>query len=44
MDGDGEDNPEELNKMISLASNNEEFIITSNRKARKESSIYNSTL
>ena len=39
MDGDGEDNPEELNKMISLASNNEEFIITSNRKARKESAF-----
>lgn len=39
MDGDGEDNPEELVKMILLASNNSEFVVTSNRKARKESPI-----
>ena len=39
MDGDGEDNPAELNKMITLASKNTGFIITSNRKARKESPI-----
>lgn len=36
MDGDGEDNPYELNKMFKLAKKNKEFIITSHRKKRNE--------
>lgn len=39
MDGDGEDNPHELNKMFKLAKKNKEFIITSHRKKRNEKFI-----
>ncbi len=37
IDSDGEDNPLEINKMLKLAEMNENFVITSNRLARKES-------
>ena len=37
IDSDGEDNPLEINKMLKLAEINENFVITSNRLARKES-------
>ena len=36
IDSDGEDNPLEINKMLKLAEINENFVITSNRLARKE--------
>ncbi len=39
MDGDGEDQPVEILKMINLAKKYENFVITSNRKKRKESFI-----
>ena len=37
MDGDGEDNPNEIEKMLNEAGKYENFVITSNRKKRKES-------
>ena len=37
MDGDGEDNPYEIKKMLNEAIKYENFIITSNRKKRRES-------
>ena len=39
IDSDGEDDPKEINKMISLAIKNKDHIITSNRLARKESLV-----
>jgi len=39
MDSDGEDDPMQVSKMIELSVKNPEFIITSNRKSRKESKI-----
>ena len=36
MDSDGEDNPIEISRMLALASNNSESVITSNRKSRSE--------
>ena len=39
IDSDGEDDPKEINKMISLAIKNKDHIITSNRLARTESLI-----
>jgi hypothetical protein len=39
MDSDGEDDPKEIVKMIKLADNHKNYIITSNRLARKESLI-----
>ena len=39
MDADGEDSPKEVSKMLNKAIKNKEFIITSNRKKRKESFI-----
>jgi hypothetical protein len=39
IDSDGEDDPKEINKMISLAVKNKDHVITSNRLARKESLI-----
>ncbi len=39
IDSDGEDDPKEINKMLSLAVKNKDHIITSNRLARKESLI-----
>ena len=36
MDADGEDSPKELNKMLRTAYENRDFVITSNRKKRKE--------
>ena len=39
MDGDGEDNPNQLNKMIDLASKNKNFVITSHREKRNENLI-----
>jgi len=36
MDGDGEDSPFQINKMLNLAMSNKEFVITANRKKRKE--------
>ena len=37
MDGDGEDDPFQVNNMLEEAKKNQEFIITSNRKKRQES-------
>tara|TARA_E500000178_G_C16995999_1_gene743232 strand:- start:536 stop:1390 length:855 start_codon:yes stop_codon:yes gene_type:complete len=37
MDGDGEDEPKQVPKMLDLAKQNQNFVITSNRKKRKES-------
>ena len=37
MDGDGEDNPSEIKKMLDEATKHENFIVTSNRKKRRES-------
>tara|TARA_X000001036_G_C20674562_1_gene803685 strand:- start:182 stop:997 length:816 start_codon:yes stop_codon:yes gene_type:complete len=37
MDGDGEDNPLQINSMLEEAKKNQDFIITSNRKKRQES-------
>ena len=37
MDGDGEDDPLQINNMLEEAEKNEDFIITSNRKKRQES-------
>ena len=37
IDSDGEDNPMEIKKMLKLANENVEYVITSNRKSRKES-------
>jgi len=37
IDSDGEDDPKEINKMINLAKKNNNYVITSNRLARKES-------
>jgi len=37
MDGDGEDNPYEIKKMLNKAVKYENFVITSNRKKRRES-------
>ncbi len=37
MDADGEDNPKEIEKMLNQAVENENYVITSNRKKRKES-------
>jgi hypothetical protein len=39
MDSDGEDDPKEIVKMIKLADNHKNYIITSNRLTRKESLI-----
>jgi hypothetical protein len=39
MDGDGEDNPLEIKKMLSKAKKNLNFIITSHRKKRNENFI-----
>ena len=36
MDSDGEDNPIEISRMLSLASKNSDSVITSNRKSRSE--------
>ncbi len=37
MDGDGEDQPSEIVKMLTLANKFKDYVITSNRKKRKES-------
>ena len=37
MDGDGEDDPLQINNMLEEAKKNQDFIITSNRKKRQES-------
>ena len=37
MDGDGEDDPLQVNNMLEEAKKNQDFIITSNRKKRQES-------
>ena len=37
MDGDGEDDPFQVNNMLEEAKKNQDFIITSNRKKRQES-------
>lgn len=39
MDSDGEDDPNEVFKMIQLSSMNPNYVITSNRKSREESKI-----
>ena len=39
MDGDGEDNPYEIKKMLNKAVKYENFVITSNRKKRRESML-----
>ncbi len=39
IDSDGEDNPFEIKKMLELAIENIDYVITSNRKSRKESLI-----
>ena len=39
IDSDGEDNPKEIMKMIKLANTHKNFVITSNRLARKENLI-----
>ena len=39
MDADGEDNPKQVKKMLREAMNNQDFVITSNRKKRKEALI-----
>ena len=39
MDGDGEDNPYEIKKMLNEAIKYESFVITSNRKKRRESML-----
>jgi len=39
MDADGEDNPKQVNKMLNEAMNYKDFVITSNRKKRKEALI-----
>ena len=39
MDGDGEDNPYEIKKMLNKALKYENFVITSNRKKRRESML-----
>jgi len=39
MDGDGEDNPSKINKMLSMAKQNNTHIITSHRKKRNENFI-----
>lgn len=39
MDSDGEDDPNEVLKMIRLSSKNPNYVITSNRKSREESKI-----
>ena len=39
MDGDGEDDPAQLNKMMNLAEKNKDFVITSNRTTRNENLI-----
>ena len=39
MDGDGEDNPSEINKMFTQARADQEHIITSHRKSRNENFI-----
>ena len=36
MDSDGEDNPQEISKMLDLALKNEDSVITSNRKSRND--------
>ena len=42
LDSDGEDNPLEIRKMLNLASENNDYVITSNRKGRKESFLIKS--
>ena len=37
MDGDGEDSPYQIKKMLNVASRNKNFVVTANRKKRKES-------
>ncbi len=37
MDSDGEDNPDEIERMLKFADENKDFVITSNRKSRRES-------
>ena len=39
MDSDGEDNPDEIERMLKFADENKDFVITSNRKSRRESII-----
>ena len=39
MDGDGEDSPYQIKKMLNVASRNKNFVVTANRKKRKESLI-----
>ena len=39
MDGDGEDNPSEIEKMLNMAKIHSEYIITSHRKERNEKFI-----
>mgnify|MGYP006101147589 CR=1 FL=1 len=39
MDGDGEDNPSKINKMLNMAKQNNTHIITSHRKKRNENFI-----
>ena len=36
MDSDGEDNPQEISKMLDLALKNDDSVITSNRKSRND--------
>ena len=37
MDGDGEDSPYQIKKMLNVASRNKNFVVTANRKKRKVS-------
>ena len=39
MDGDGEDNPSKINKMLNMAKHNNTHVITSHRKKRNENFI-----
>ncbi len=39
MDADGEDDPTQVSKMITLAAENSKYVITSNRKNRKETKL-----
>ena len=39
LDSDGEDNPFEIKKMLNTALENENYVITSNRKSRQESPL-----
>ena len=36
MDGDGEDNPQEINKMLSLANKDKNYVIVSCRTGRHD--------